>query len=75
VNRKNVWVTGNRTDGYRTVTEGASRAGGIHETQRTAIAAATKTAQARGGDVIIQSTDGLIRARNSYGNDPPSSKG
>ncbi len=34
--KKNVWVTGNRKDGYRVVSEGASRAMSRHATQREA---------------------------------------
>jgi len=75
VSRKNVWVTGNRSDGYRVVSEGASRAASLHDTQAAAITVAATIAAGRGVEVIIQGNDGLIREKNSYGNDPKSSKG
>lgn len=68
--KPNVWVTGNRSDGYAAKSEGAKRAASRHETQREAIEAAKDIAKSRGSEVIVQGTDGRIRSKDSYGNDP-----
>lgn len=54
---------------------GSSRATSIHATQAEAIRAATEIARNQKTEVYIHGTDGRIRERNSYGNDPHGSKG
>lgn len=54
---------------------GSSRATSIHATQAEAIRAATEIARNQKTEVYIHGTDGRIRERNSYGNDPHQSKG
>ena len=68
--RDAVWVTGNRTDKYKVRTEGASRAASTHNTQREAIDAARRLAQARETELRLQDQHGRIREARSYGNDP-----
>jgi hypothetical protein len=55
--------------------EGATRVGGIYRTQQASIDAARKTAILRGGELSIHGTNGKIREKNSYGNDPRNIKG
>ena len=50
--------------------EGNSRATSVHETQAEAIDAAREIARNQKSELIIHGTDGRIRARDSYGNDP-----
>lgn len=59
-----------RKDGWATITEGASRAGGIYDTQREAIDRARGQAQREHVEVVIHRPNGQIRNSNSYGNDP-----
>lgn len=68
--KKDVWVTGNRSDKYRVVTQGAGRAASVHETQRAAIDAAREIAQARRSELIVQDQHGRIRQKDGFGNDP-----
>ncbi len=69
---KNVWVTGNPSNGYRVKSEGASRAASKHDTQKEAIEAAKQIAKNRGAEVIIQNiTNGQIRSKDSYDNESP----
>lgn len=75
MSKKNVWVTGNRSDGYRVKSEGASRAASLHETQAEAINAARKIAEAREVELIVQDTHGQIRQKDSFGNDESPPKG
>ncbi|PTY03945.1 hypothetical protein DB346_02765 [Verrucomicrobia bacterium LW23] len=50
--------------------EGTQRVTSVHDTQREAIEAATEIAKHQETEVFIHRTDGRIRERNSYGNDP-----
>jgi hypothetical protein len=54
---------------------GATRATETFVTQREAIAAATEIARNQRTELYIHGTDGRIRERNSYGNDPFPPKG
>jgi len=49
---------------------GSSRATRNFNTQKDAIAAATEIARNQGAELYIHGSDGRIRERNSYGNDP-----
>lgn len=68
--KENVWVTGNRREGYAVRTEGAGRAASRHETQREAIDTARAMAQARRSELIVQGQHGQIRDKDSHGHDP-----
>jgi uncharacterized protein YdaT len=57
-------------DGWATKTEGATRAGGVFDTQAQAIERAREQAQRRQVEVVIHRKDGTIRDSDSYGNDP-----
>ena len=55
--------------------ENNSRATSIHTTQKAAINAAREIAINQRAEVVIHRPNGQIRDKNSYGNDPRSSKG
>lgn len=63
------------TSGWSVRKAGAARASSTHATQLEAIAAATVIARNQQTELFIHGRDGRIRERNSYGNDPRSSKG
>lgn len=75
MSKKNVWVTGNRAEGYVVKSEGASRAARHTETQAEAIQVARGIAENRGAELIVQNTHGQIRQKDSFGNDPNPPKG
>lgn len=50
--------------------EGNGRLTSQHQTQAQAIDAARQIAQNHRAEVVIHGTDGRIRDRDSYGNDP-----
>ncbi|SEH66507.1 DUF2188 domain-containing protein [Magnetospirillum fulvum] len=52
-----------------------SRATAVHQTQQAAIDHARSIARNQGAELLIHGTDGRIRARDSYGNDPYPPKG
>ncbi len=54
---------------------GNSRATSIHNTQAEAIDSARDIAQNQGTELFIHGTNGRIRERDSYGNDPFPPKG
>lgn len=55
--------------------EGNSKDTSRHDTQREAQERAREIAKNQKGDVITHGTDGKIRERDSYGNDPFPPKG
>lgn len=57
-------------DGWATRTEGASRAGRIHDTQGEAIEQGREQARREHVELVIHRKDGTIRDSDSYGNDP-----
>ncbi len=66
---RNQWVV--RTGGGWAVRgEGSGQITSKHRTQAAAIDAATSIARGQKSEVVIQGTDGRIRDRESYGNDP-----
>ncbi len=71
---KNVHVT-KRDGGWAIKTENSERAVKITETQKEAIEIAREIAQNQKSEVVIHGTDGKIREKNSYGNDPNPPKG
>ena len=56
--------------GWAAKREGASRAGSVHQTQKQAINAATRTANRERSEVVIHNRRGQIRDSDSYGRDP-----
>lgn len=59
-----------RGDRWAVVTEGGSRAGSLHDTQREAIEAGRRGAMRDRSELFIHRPNGQIRERSSYGNDP-----
>lgn len=64
-----------RGNAWAVTKAGALRATSVHKTQREAIKAASTIAKNKKTEVFIHGTDGRIRERNSYGNDPFPPKG
>jgi uncharacterized protein YdaT len=50
--------------------DGSKRASKVVSTQKEAIDVARRIARNQGVDVVIHGTDGRIRDKDSYGNDP-----
>ena len=61
-------------DGWQVKGAGNSKATKVTDTQKEAIAAAIPIAKAQKSEVVIHGKDGKIRDKDSYGNDPSSSK-
>ena len=57
-------------DGWAVITEGATRASRVYDTQKEAIKDARDTAKEGKAELFIHGRDGQIRERDSYGNDP-----
>jgi hypothetical protein len=55
--------------------EGSRRASSLHDTQQKAEQQGRKTAKNNRTELILHNRQGQIRARDSYGSDPRSSKG
>lgn len=68
-NEKNYWAV-NHDDGWAVKREGAERASSVHATQAEAWEEAKRLARGTKGEALLQSKDGTIRERSSYGNDP-----
>jgi len=62
-------------DGWATRTEGASRVGSQHGTQRDAISQGREQARREGVELVIHRPDGRIRDSDSHGKDPYPPKG
>jgi hypothetical protein len=57
-------------DGWATKREGAKRASGVFDTQRSAQTSARELAIRDKVEVVTHGRDGRIRDSDSYGNDP-----
>lgn len=68
-NPKNVHVV-KRGDQWGTLREGGQHASSRHDTQAEAVKAGRDMAREGKGELLIHGRDNLIRARDSYGNDP-----
>ncbi len=66
---RNQWVV-RSGGGWAVRGEGSGQITSKHRTQAAAIDAATSIARGQKSELIIQGTDGRIRDRESYGNDP-----
>jgi hypothetical protein len=64
-----------RPNGWAVKTANAERAAAIVPTQAAAAAIGRQMAINRGSELLIHGRNGQIREKNSYGNDPESSKG
>ena len=67
---KNQHVTPHPDGGWQVIGEGNSKATIRTDTQKEAIDKATEIARNQGSELFIHGTNGQIRERNSYGNDP-----
>ena len=72
---RNQHVTKHSAGGWQVKGEGNSRATIRTSTQKEAIDAARSIAINKRSEVVIHGTDGRIRAKDSYGNDPCPPKG
>ncbi len=61
--------------GWAVKSEGSSRAASVHERQSDAIATARQSAINQRSELLVHGSNGQIRARNSYGDDPFPPKG
>jgi len=66
---KNVHVV-QRGDQWGTLREGGKRASTLHDTQAEAIKSGRNMAREGKGELLVHGRDNIIRARDSYGNDP-----
>ena len=67
--KKNQWVT-IHPKGWAIKGEGNKRATKVTKTQKEAIDIAREIAKTQKSELIIQNTEGKIRSKDSYGNDP-----
>lgn len=72
---KSQHVTAHPNGGWQVKGAGNSRATVRTNTQKEAIAVARAIAQNQRSEVLIHGTNGKIRAKDSYGNDPYPPKG
>lgn len=71
-NAKHLWISRTDDNHWKVRREGADRASSMHDTQRAAFEAARRTARRERGEVFIKGTNGQLRDRDSFGNDPSS---
>jgi hypothetical protein len=73
---KNVHVTHRASGQWAVVSEGASRASGLYDTQGRAIDAGRDIARNHRSELVIHDRENRIRDSDSYGNDscPPHDK-
>lgn len=69
MSKKSVHVTP-KGSGWQVKTAGSSRAVKITSTQSDAIKRGREIAMNNGSELIIHRTDGRIRSKDSFGNDP-----
>lgn len=70
----NYWVS-KRESGWAVKREGTTKAASVHKSQDAAWSEARRLARGSGGEAVLKGSNGQIRARNSYGNDPYPPKG
>jgi uncharacterized protein YdaT len=71
---KNQHVTKHPDGGWQVKGAGNEKATKVTDTQKQAIDAAKEIAKHQKSEVVIHGTDGKIRDKDSYGNDPIKSK-
>jgi len=59
-----------RSDQWAVEREGAERAGSLHDTKKEAIDIGRQRAIRDHGELVIHDRQGVIRDKDSYGNDP-----
>lgn len=64
-----------REDGWAVTKEGNKKATSVHPTQKQAEDKGRNIARKEGAEFYLHNKQGKIRERDSYGNDPRSSKG
>ncbi len=69
-----VWVSPSSGD-WKVHSAGSERAAGVFDTKAEAVERAREIAINKNAEMFVQNRDGEIGCRNSYGNDPASSKG
>ncbi len=72
---KNVIVGPHKGGGWQAKKAGNSKASATGETQGQMIERGIELAKNEGAELIVQNRHGVIREKNSYGNDPPERKG
>lgn len=72
--KANVWTIPHE-GGWANKREGATRVSRRFDTKSAAQAAGRKTAKREGVEHLVQTRDGAVGERNSYGNDPARRKG
>ena len=72
---KNQHVTPHPNGGWQVKGAGNSRATVRTATQKEAISVARQISKNKGVEMVIHKTNGQIREKNSYGNDPYPPKG
>jgi hypothetical protein len=70
MSKQNIWVTKHPDGGWQKKKENSDRASGVFPTQKDAIDSAVTQAKREHLEVIVQGTNGKIRSKDSYGNDP-----
>jgi ketosteroid isomerase-like protein len=73
--KANVWTVPHGSSGWANKREGATRVSKVFATKAAAQTAGRKTAMRDKVEHLVHTRDGGIGERNSYGNDPPRSKG
>lgn len=73
-NDRNYWTSPHK-DGWSVKKEGSSKASSVHQTQSAAWTEAKRLARGSSGEAVLQSRDGSIRTKNTYGRDPYPPKG
>ena len=68
--KKNQHVTKHSNGGWQVKGAGNEKATKVTETQKEAIETAREIAKHQKTEVVIHGTDGKIRDKDSYGNDP-----
>ncbi len=74
MSKKNIHVTP-RPEGWAVKIEGNEKASKVLDTQKQAIHYGKEIAKSNASELIIHGTDGKIRQKDSYGNDPKNRKG
>ena len=69
-NPNNYWTQRRQDGNWESKREGAERASKVTETQAEAWDYSKDKAKDAGGEAILKNREGLIRERNTYGNDP-----
>ena len=75
MNKRSQHVVPNPNGGWSVRKSGAERASGVFTTQADAIRRGKELAKREGAELYVHRSDGTIRLKNSYGNDPHPPKG